>query len=105
MGLDRLDAADEAFAHGVGITVAKVGEGVFEVSIKHLGYADDWPQLTTRCPTIPAIEEFAGVAREASKMPGPKPTNLLLTLGSRSSCSQEGLELHGTKMSPRSLRL
>ncbi len=30
LGLDRLDAAVEAFAHGIGNAVAKVGERVFE---------------------------------------------------------------------------
>ena len=75
LGLDRLDAAVEAFAHGIGNAVAKVSQGIFEVSLEHLGYLDDRFELAARGPAIPAIEKLSGVARITIF---PKPTKLLL---------------------------
>jgi len=69
LGLDRLDTAVKAFAHGVGNAVAKVSERVFKVFFKHFCYFDDRLELTTCCPAVPAIEKLASITSIAPNMP------------------------------------
>ncbi len=78
--LDRLDAAVEALAHGVGNSVAKVSERIFEVFFKHFGYFDDRWELTSCCPSVPRIEKLASISCIGPKThgQGPKPTKLFL---------------------------
>ena len=87
LGFDGLDAAVEAFAHGVGDVVSEVGEDVFEVSLKHFGDFDDRLQSATSRPAVPTTEELAGVAHvtifpEPTKLffdgPGPRGFQLLV---------------------------
>jgi len=42
LGLDGLDAAVEAFGHGIGNAMAEVSQNVIEVSLQHFGDFDDW---------------------------------------------------------------
>ncbi len=75
LGFDRLDAAVEAFTHGISNAVAKVGERVFEVFFKHFGDFDDRLELTSCCPAVPLLEKLAGIFCIAVF---PKPTKLFL---------------------------
>ena len=70
-----MDSTVEAFAHGVGNTVAEVGQDVIKVPLEHLGDVDDGLESTTCRPAVPAIEEFAGIAGIAIF---PEPSELLL---------------------------
>ena len=70
-----MDATVETFAHGVGNAVAKVGQDILDVSLKHLGHFDDWFELATGSPAVPAVEEIVGDTRLAIF---PEPPELLL---------------------------
>ena len=43
--LESLDSAVEAFAHGVGNFVSKVGKEAFDVTLKATGDLDHWRKL------------------------------------------------------------
>jgi len=60
LGFEGLDAAVEAFAHGIGDAVSEVGEDVFQMPFQHLGDGDDRFQLTASGPAVPPRKELAG---------------------------------------------
>ena len=75
LGLDGLDAAVEAFAFGVGDSMAEVTQESLQMTLEHLGGFDDRLQLTARSPTKPAIEKLLRIAGIAIF---PEPAKLLL---------------------------
>ena len=56
-GFDRLDAAIEAIALGVGDPLPKVTQQFAKAPLEHLGLSGDWWPLITCGPVVPVLEE------------------------------------------------
>src|SRR5690606_5232004 len=89
-GLDRLDAAVEAFGRRVGDPVPEVGEQTVEMAFEHAGDLLDRAQPGADRPSVPALEVGFGkglvaalpeLAQHFLERPGPRGFQVTVTQG------------------------